>query len=134
MFEFLQRQSRHLYPGYFAMVMATGALSLSLWYLGLPLAAELLLYFNIFIFALLVVLNGLRLILNTGDFFRDLNDNGKGPGFFTLIAASGVLGSQFAVIKNMAGTAFVFWLAASIIWLILMYAFFTLIIIKNQNP
>lgn len=134
MFEFLQRQSRHLYPGYFAMVMATGALSLSLWYLGLPLAAELLLYFNIFIFALLVVLNGLRLILNTGDFFRDLNDNGKGPGFFTLIAASGVLGSQFAVIKNMAGTAFVFWLVASIIWLILMYAFFTLIIIKKTKP
>lgn len=134
MIEFLQRQSRHLYPGYFAMVMATGALSLSLWYLDVPLAAEVLLYFNVFIFVLLLVLNGVRLLFNTNDFVQDLNDNGKGPGFFTLIAASGVLGSQFVIIKNMAETGFVFWVAALIIWLILMYTFFTLIIIKKAKP
>lgn len=134
MIEFLQRQSRHLYPGYFAMVMATGALSLSLWYLDVPLAAEVLLYFNVFIFVLLLVLNGVRLLFNTNDFVQDLNDNGKGPGFFTLIAASGVLGSQFVIIENMAETGFVFWVAALIIWLILMYTFFTLIIIKKAKP
>ena len=116
------------------MVMATGALSLSLWYLDVPLAAEVLLYFNVFIFVLLLVLNGVRLLFNTNDFVQDLNDNGKGPGFFTLIAASGVLGSQFVIIENMAETGFVFWVAALIIWLILMYTFFTLIIIKKAKP
>lgn len=79
MIEFLQRQSRHLYPGYFAMVMATGALSLSLWYLDIPKSAEILLYFNVFLFVLLLILNGLRLLFNTADFLKDLNDNGKGP-------------------------------------------------------
>lgn len=134
MIEFLQRQSRHLYPGYFAMVMATGALSLSLWYLDILFAAELLMYFNVFIFVLLLVLNGLRLLFNTGDFMKDLNNNGKGPGFFALIAASAVLGSQFVIIKNMTETGFIFWLAAFIIWIILMYTFFTLIIIKRVKP
>lgn len=134
MIEFLQRQSRHLYPGYFAMVMATGALSLSLWYLGFHITAELLLYFNVFIFALLIILNGLRLLFNTNDFLQDLNDNGKGPGFFTLIASSGVLGSQFVIIKNMMDTGFYFWVAAFVLWFILMYTFFTLIIIKKIKP
>ncbi|CEA02930.1 putative membrane proteinc/MT1776 [Jeotgalicoccus saudimassiliensis] len=134
MIEFLQRQSRHLYPGYFAMVMATGALSLSLWYLDIPLAAEMLLYFNVFVYLLLLVLNGVRLMFNTRDFLQDLNDNGKGPGFFTLIAASGVLGSQFVIIKDMFTAGVIFWYAAFIVWIILMYTFFTLIIIKKSKP
>lgn len=134
MIEFLQRQSRHLYPGYFAMVMATGALSLSLWYLDFYITAELLMYFNVFIFILLIILNGLRLLVNTNDFLQDLNDNGKGPGFFTLIAASGVLGSQFVIIKSMMTIGLYFWIVAFVVWFILMYTFFTLIIIKKVKP
>ena len=134
MSQFLQRQSRHLYPGYFAMVMATGALSLSFWYLDFPVLADVLVYFNVFIFVLLIILNALRLLFNTTDFLQDLNDNGKGPGFFTLIAASGVLGSQFVIIKGMMTVGFYFWSAAFILWFILMYTFFTLIIIKKVKP
>lgn len=134
MIAYLQRQSRHIYPGYFAMVMATGALSLSLWYLNVPMTAEVLLYFNVFLFVLLLLLNALRLLLSTAFFLKDLNDNGKGPGFFTLIAASAVLGSQFIIIKNMYETGLIFWIAALIIWLLLMYTFFTLIIIKKTKP
>jgi len=132
--EFLKRQSRHLFPGYFAMVMATGALSLSLWYLGLEIAAELLIYLNIFIYIILLSLNVIRLLLNTDEFLRDMSDHGKGPGFFTLIAGTEVLGTQLVVIKGLMVWGFLFWSIAFLLWIILMYTFFTLIIVKKVKP
>src|SRR5690625_5248698 len=109
---FFRRQSRNLFPGYFAMVMATGALSLSCWYLGLPVAAEALIYFNLFIYVILLALNIIRLTLNTGEFFADVGDHSKGPGFFTLIAGTEVLGSQLVVIKGLYVWGFIFWSVA----------------------
>lgn len=134
MLEFLKRQSRHLFPGYFAMVMATGALSLSLWYVGLGIAAELLIYLNIFIYIILLSLNVIRLLLNTDEFVRDIADHGKGPGFFTLIAGTEVLGTQLVVIKGLIVWGFFFWSIAFLLWIILMYTFFTLIIVKKVKP
>ncbi|SDK75922.1 tellurite resistance/C4-dicarboxylate transporter family protein [Lacicoccus qingdaonensis] len=134
MLEFLKRQSRHLFPGYFAMVMATGALSLSLWYVGLGIAAELLIYLNIFIYIILLSLNVIRLLLNTDEFIRDIADHGKGPGFFTLIAGTEVLGTQLVVIKGLIVWGFFFWSIAFLLWIILMYTFFTLIIVKKVKP
>src|SRR5699024_3428373 len=127
-------QSRHLFPGYFAMVMATGALSLSFWYLGLEIAAELLIYLNIFIYIVLLSLNIIRLLLNTDKFLQDISDHGKGPGFFTLIAGTEVLGSQLMVIKGLIVWGFLFWSIAFLLWIILMYTFFTLIIVKKVKP
>lgn len=132
--EFLKRQSRHLFPGYFAMVMATGALSLSFWYLGLEIAAELLIYLNIFIYIVLLSLNIIRLLLNTDEFLQDVSDHGKGPGFFTLIAGTEVLGTQLVVIKGLIVWGFLFWSIAFLLWIILMYTFFTLIIVKKVKP
>lgn len=131
---FFRRQSRNLFPGYFAMVMATGALSLSCWYLGMPVAAETLIYFNVFIYIILLLLNIMRLSLNTGAFLEDLGDHSKGPGFFTLIAGTEVLGSQLVVIKGLYAWGVVFWIVAFFLWLILMYTFFTIIIIKKVKP
>ncbi len=132
--EFLRRQSRNLFPGYFAMVMATGALSLSCWYLGLPVAAEVLIYFNILIYIILLVLNVLRLTLNTDEFLEDIGNHSKGPGFFTLIAGTEVLGSQLVVIKGLYIWGLIFWSAAFFLWIILMYTFFTIIIVKKVKP
>lgn len=131
---FFRRQSRNLFPGYFAMVMATGALSLSCWYLGLPVAAEALIYFNLFIYVILLALNIMRFTLNTGEFLSDLGDHSKGPGFFTLIAGTEVLGSQLVVIKGLYVWGFIFWSAAFFLWAILMYTFFTIIIVKKVKP
>lgn len=132
--DFFRRQSRNLFPGYFAMVMATGALSLSCWYLGLPIAAEVLIYFNIFIYVILLLLNIMRFTLNTGAFLQDLGDHSKGPGFFTLIAGTEVLGSQLVVIKGLYVWGFLFWSVAFFLWMVLMYSFFTIIIVKKVKP
>lgn len=131
---FFRRQSRRLFPGYFAMVMATGALSLSCWYLGFHVAAEVLIYFNVFIYIILLLLNIMRFSLNTGAFLDDLGDHGRGPGFFTLIAGTEVLGSQLVVIKDLYTWGIMFWSLAFLLWIILMYTFFTIIIVKKVKP
>ncbi|WP_411842562.1 tellurite resistance/C4-dicarboxylate transporter family protein [Salinicoccus sp. HZC-1] len=131
---FFKRQSRNLFPGYFAMVMATGALSLSCWYIGLTLIAEILIYFNIVIYVVLLALNIMRVSLNTSEFMEDLSDHSKGPGFFTLIAGTEVLGSQLVVIKGLYTVGLIFWVAAFLLWIILMYAFFTFVIVKKIKP
>src|SRR5699024_12369522 len=99
------------------MVMATGALSLSFWYLGLEIAAELLIYLNIFIYIVLLSLNIIRLLLNTDKFLQDISDHGKGHGLFTLIAGTEVLRSQMMVIKGLTVWGCLFRNIAIILWL-----------------
>ncbi len=132
--DFLKRQSHHLFPGYFAMVMATGALSLSLWYLGFHTVAEILIYLNVFIYIILLSLNFVRIVFNTNDFLADLGSHARGPGFFTLIAGTEVLGTQLVVIKDLVVWGFFLWSIAFLLWIILMYTFFTLIIVKKVKP
>ncbi|SOC43830.1 tellurite resistance/C4-dicarboxylate transporter family protein [Salinicoccus kekensis] len=134
MLDFLKRQSRHLFPGYFAMVMATGALSLSFWYLSFGKAAEFLIYLNVFIYIILLSLNAARIVFNTDEFLGDLASHAKGPGFFTLIAGTEVLGTQLVVINDLVVWGFLFWAVAFLLWIILMYTFFTLIIVKQVKP
>ena len=88
MINFLKRQTEHFYPGYFAMVMATGALSLSSWYLGYHAFAEFLLWLNIVVYFGLIVLNILRIPFNTTAVWSDFTNAIKGPGFFTFIASN----------------------------------------------
>ncbi|WP_035855704.1 tellurite resistance/C4-dicarboxylate transporter family protein [Jeotgalicoccus marinus] len=134
MINFLKRQTEHFYPGYFAMVMATGALSLSAWYLGYHLFAEILLYLNIVVYFVLIVLNIIRLSVNTKAVWSDFTNEIKGPGFFTFIAASSVIGSQLSIISNMPILGFYIWVLILFLWIVLIYSFFTILIIKKSKP
>lgn len=134
MLSFLIRESRNLYPGYFAMVMATGALSIACWYLDFNILAEILIYFNVVIFISLLLLNIIRISFNKKNFLDDLSDHSKGPGFFTLIAGTEVLGSQLVIIKDFFTAGLVLWIAGLMLWFILMYMFFTVIIVKQVKP
>lgn len=116
------------------MVMATGALSLSSWYLGYHAFAEFLLWLNIVVYFGLIVLNILRISFNTTAVWSDFTNAIKGPGFFTFIAANSVLGSQFTIIVNMPTLGFYIWIFTLVLWIILIYSFFTVLIIKKTKP
>ena len=85
-------------------------------------------------YIILLSLNVIRLLLNTNAFFQDMSDHGKGPGFFTLIAGTEVLGTQLVVIKGWITWGFLFWSIAFLLWILLMYTFFTLIIVRKVKP
>lgn len=123
-----------LHPSYFALVMATGIISIAANMLGMGFIAISLFWFNLVAFVTLWGLTVLRVVYFPRRFSADLFDHGLGPGFFTLVAGTGVLGSQFVVIMRDYRAAAVLWLLAFLLWLILIYTIFAGLIVKENKP
>lgn len=124
----------HLTPAYFALVMATGIVSVAAWLFNFNLIAKSLLYINVIAYILLCFLYLTRIIFYTNQFLIDFGDHAKNPGFLTFVAGSGVLGSQFILIVEHYLIASYLYYIAIIAWLILIYSFFTVITVKSGKP
>ncbi|WP_024793451.1 tellurite resistance/C4-dicarboxylate transporter family protein [Tomitella biformata] len=85
-----------LNPGYFALVMATGILSVAMDFKGLDIVSAILLAITAGSWVLLVLLTGWRILRHWARFRADFTDPGRGFGFFTFTAATGVLGARLA--------------------------------------
>ncbi len=93
----LEPHIQDLPPGYFAMVMATGIISLGAHLLGFRFIANLLFVTNVVIFVLLAVATAQRLLLWPRRMLADLADYTRGPGFFMLVAGTCILGGRYVV-------------------------------------
>lgn len=134
MIKFIQKLVETLFPGYFAFVMATGALSISSFYLGMEKIADALLYLNIAAFIVLWIMTLLRIFLYPKQVLKDLSSHTIGSGFFTTIAGTCVLGSQLILVANSYTVAVYLWAFAIFLWLLIMYSFFTAVIIQRDTP
>ena len=134
MIQFFLKLTETLFPGYFAFVMATGALSISSSFLGFERAATVLLYFNIAAYAVLLIMTILRVILYPKRIIQDLSSHAIGSGFFTAAAGTCVLGSQLIIVADSYISAFYLWCLALFLWVLIMYSFFTLVIVQRDTP
>jgi tellurite resistance protein TehA-like permease len=116
------------------MVMATGIVSIAAHLLGMPALAVALFWLNIATYAVIWVISLLRLTLCLREFLEDLTDHKRGPGFFTSVAASCVLGSQFVLISHSYEAAIGLWALSIILWISLTYTIFTAFTIKEKKP
>jgi len=123
-----------MHPAYFAMVMATGIVAIGCQLTGLRLIAAALSYLNIGIFVVLWSLTIFRAIAFPRDFFHDLIDHKRGPGFFTIVAGSSVLGRQQVIIFGHYTAATALWLLAVPLWAGFTYAIFTGFTVKEDKP
>ena len=121
-------------PAYFGMVMATGVVSLAAHMLGRPTIAQALFALNIAVYCVLWVLTVLRMIRYPRRFFGDMVDHLRGPGFFTLVAGSSVLGSQFVILAANYRLGMALWIVAVVLWVALTYTIFTAFTIKDDKP
>ena len=87
-----------LSPAYFGMVMATGVVSLAAHLMAMPRIAQTLFHLNVVVYAVLWMLTVLRMARHSQRFFGDMIDHLRGPGFFTTVAGTSVLGSQFVLL------------------------------------
>lgn len=126
--------TRDLSPAYFAMVMATGIVSLGAYKLAMPLLAKTLFAVNLVAYCILVVLTVVRMTRYPKPFLADLIDHQRAPGFFTFVAGSCVLGSQFIIIADDLRTAFILWTLATVLWIVLIYTIFTAFSVKQRKP
>ena len=126
--------TENLHPAYFAMVMATGIVSIAADLTEMPAVAAALCWLNLIFFAALWLLTLHRIVRHRRRFAADLVDHIRGPGFFTTVAAACILGSQWLVIYDAARMAELLWFFAVALWLVLTYTIFTGVTIKESKP
>ncbi len=126
--------ARDLSPAYFALVMATGIISIAAQLMGLQLVAVALLWLNIVAYAVLWLLTLLRLIWFPRRLLSDITDHQHGFGFLTAAAGTCVLGGQFIQINRDYATAAALWVLGIVLWIGLTYAIFTALTVKEEKP
>lgn len=116
------------------MAMATGALSIAMHLLGIPLVPKLLLYLNTCIYVGLWILTMIRLIRHFPRVRADLTSHSQGPGFFTFTAATCVYGSQWVIVAHNGIVSTGLWIFGILLWVVIMYTFFTAVTVRKEKP
>lgn len=124
----------NLSPAYFGMVMATGIVSLCAQLHGLHLVALGLFWLNIVTWPILWCLYLMRLCLHPRHFFADMVDHLRGPGFFTMVASTAVLGCQFITFEGDFKVAQPIWIFAVGLWVVLTYVILAAFTVKEKKP
>jgi tellurite resistance protein TehA-like permease len=132
--EKLKTAVSELPPAYFAMVMATGIVSIASHLLGYKAFSMPLLWLNVAVYILLWILTAFRICFFSQKLLADLKNHSVGVGFFTLVAGSCVLGSQFAVLIKAYVPAAVLLCVGFLLWVILIYFVFTLYTVNVEKP
>src|SRR6185295_2960229 len=128
------RTAADLFPGYFALVMATGIISIACFLLEMKTLSIVLLVIDIVAYLILCVLLFLRILFFFSRVKADINDHVRGPGFFTVVAGTCVLGSALLIVAGRNGPAMALWIAGISFWIVIMYTFFTAVTVRENKP
>jgi tellurite resistance protein TehA-like permease len=96
----IRSMATNLPPNIFAMVMATGIVSLAAAGAGFPAIARVLFVLNAVLYPILLGLFVARLTVDRAGVAADFADHAKAPGFFTMVAGPCVLGNQFVLLGD----------------------------------
>lgn len=124
----------NFFPGYFALVMATGIVSLAMHFQGFPVLPEVLLWLNVIFYLVLWGITGLRILRYRSALIADLTHHARGVTFLTIVAGSAVLGVQFAILTPFIAVAAGLWVFAVLLWIFLIYTFFAAVTIVEPKP
>jgi len=123
-----------LTPGYFALVMATGILSIGADLEGVRVLSAVLLVLCVVVFVLLLALTGLRLVRHRDRIAEDFLDPARAFGFFTYVAGTNVLGVRLFMAGYHTITA-VFLALTLLAWFVLGYVVpWTAVLAKTERP
>jgi len=123
-----------MHPASFAMVMATGIVSIACQLLGLRPLAIALLAINGGLFVTLWVLTIARIVRYRARVLADVSHHGRAVGFFTIVAATSVVGSQTLLVAGEWRIAAAFWIAGIVLWAAVTYTVFTALTVGAEKP
>jgi tellurite resistance protein TehA-like permease len=130
----LAETARDLPPGAFALVMATGIVSIAAHLLDLDLVAWPLLGLNVVAYVGLWLVLLVRLRLYLPRVWADLTAHARGPGFLTLAAGSCVLGTQVLVVAGSTWAGAALGAVGLVLWVGLSYTFFAAVATRRHKP
>ncbi|MFF3670073.1 tellurite resistance/C4-dicarboxylate transporter family protein [Microtetraspora malaysiensis] len=119
--ETLRRAAHDLHPAYFALVMATGIISIDLRTIGMPALSAALMWVAAAGYAVLLALTVWRVAAFPRKIRHDLHDLHRGFGFFTFTAGTNVLGTLLAL-DGHGSTATALLAVGMLSWILLGYA------------
>lgn len=90
----------NLPPNIFAIVMATGIVSLAASSAGFPSIADGLFLLNAVLYPILLFLFMARIVIARHAILADFANHAKAPGFFTMVAGPCVLGNQVVLLED----------------------------------
>lgn len=125
---------QNFFPGYFALVMATGIVSIGLQLWQYHSLAMVLLVVNVCFYLVLLAILAMRIRKFPRLVWADLHHPARGVTFLTLVAGTNILGSQLVIILNRGLWALCVWIAGFALWLLLLYTFFLFNILKEPKP
>ena len=125
---------QNLHPAYFALVMATGIVSLAAYLLEFPWIGWGLFGINIAAYLSLWLLLVARALRYPQAVLADLVNHARGVGFFTMTAATCVLGVQCVVIGDVPRIALGLWYLGIFLWMLLIYGVLTLLTVRPDKP
>jgi len=123
-----------LFPGYFALVMSTGIISIACSLLGFDGVSRWLFVINQICYVILGCLLILRIVYYFPHVIADVQDHTRGPGFFTIIAGTCILGTQFVLLNRDYKMGMILLVLGTILWVIVIYTFFGAMTMKPSKP
>ncbi len=123
-----------LFPGYFALVMATGIIAVAADQQDIGWLAEVLYAAAAIGFVILTVLLALRIVLYPRAFVADLETHTRGFAFLTTVAGTNVLASASAVVHGWWSLAWVLWWISLGLWAFFLYATLISTVVRGNKP
>ncbi|MBZ0116649.1 MAG: tellurite resistance/C4-dicarboxylate transporter family protein [Sandaracinaceae bacterium] len=132
--KYLGERLAALHPAYFAMSMATGIVSIACHLLGLSDLSALLFWINVLAYGGVWVATILRVAWFRKEFLADWASHQRAPGFFTAVAATCVLGTQFVLLRRAPELGLGLWALGLVLWVICTYSVFLALGIREDKP
>ena len=123
-----------LHPAYFALVMATGIVSIATHLHGIPVLPAVLFWLNALFLSGLVAATGARILRYPRAFAVDIQSHNRGVGFFTTVAATAVFGTQLVLQLHAPKVATAFWIAAGVLWFVTTYGVLAVLTVNWISP
>ena len=121
-------------PGYFALVMSTGIISLACQFMGNQVLALALFGVNGAFFIILWCLTLLRLGFFPGEVWSDLASHAVSLQFFTLVAGTCILGTQCLMVGQAPNGAMALLGLGGVLEVLFIYVIFGLLITRPAKP
>jgi tellurite resistance protein TehA-like permease len=123
-----------LFPGYFALVMATGIVSVGSSQQEIDWLADVLYVIAAAAFVVLAVLLVLRIVRYWGRFTADITAHAKGFAFLTVVAGTNVLAAASIVVHGWWDLAWILWWTGIAVWAVLAYTTLIAVVIGSDKP
>src|SRR5262245_60335220 len=123
-----------LFPGAFAMVMATGIIAVAASQQDIGWLANALYVVAAVMYVALLLMLLARIIRYPGAFVADVTSHDKGFAFLTTVAATNVLGAASALIHGWWGLTWGLWWLALALWPVFIYMTLIAVVIGEEKP